>query len=79
MTAMAETRGRMSVLVPICVAQFTAAEGAMAKFSAASSYSRDSIVREYVKSVAATNMDYSLATACVAGVEAQLAKSTTKS
>jgi len=79
MTAMAETRGRMSVLVPICVAQFTAAEGAMAKFSAASSYSRDSIVREYVKSVPATNMDYSLATACVAGVEAQLAKSTTKS
>lgn len=79
MTAMAESRGRMSVLVPICVAQFTAAEGAMAKFSAASSYSRDSIVREYVKSVASTSMDYSLATACVAGVEAQLAKSTTKS
>jgi hypothetical protein len=79
MTAMAETSGRMSVLVPICVAQFSAAEGAIAKFSAASSYSRDGIVREYVKSVASTSMDYSLARACVAGVEAELAKSTTKS
>jgi hypothetical protein len=79
MTAMAETSGRMSVLVPICVAQFTAADGAIAKFNAASSYSRDGIVREYVKSVASTSMDYSLAMACVSGVEAELAKPTAKS
>lgn len=79
MTAMAETSGRMSVLVPICVAQFTAAEGAMAKFSAAGSYSRDSIIREYVKTVASTSMDYSLARACVVGVEAELSKPATKS
>jgi hypothetical protein len=79
MTAMAETNGRMSILVPICVAQFTAADGAIAKFNAASSYSRDGIVREYVKSVASTSMDYSLARACVAGVEAELAKPATKS
>jgi hypothetical protein len=79
MTAMAETSGRMSILVPICVAQFTAADGAIAKFNAASSYSRDGIVREYVKSVASTSMDYSLARACVAGVEAELAKPATKS
>ena len=79
MTTMAETSGRMSILVPICVAQFTAADGAIAKFNAAGSYSRDGIVREYVKSVASTTMDYSLARACVAGVEAELAKPTTKS
>ena len=29
MTAMAESNGRMSVLVPICVAQFTAVDGAI--------------------------------------------------
>ena len=79
MTTMAETSGRMSVLVPICVAQFTAADGALAKFSAAGTYSRDSIIREYVKTVASTNMDYSLARACVAGVEAELSKTPTKS
>ena len=79
MTATAETSGRMSVLVPICVAQFTAADGAIAKFSAAGSYSRDGVIREYVKTVASTSMDYSLARACVAGVEAELSKAGTKS
>jgi hypothetical protein len=79
MTAMAETSGRMSVLVPICVAQFTAADGAVAKFKAAGSYSRDSIIGEYVKTVAATSMDYSLARACAAGVETELSKTATKS
>jgi len=79
MTAMAETSGRMSVLVPICVAQFTAADGALAKFKAAGSYSRDSIIGEYVKTVAATSMDYSLARACAAGVETELSKTATKS
>ena len=57
MTAMAETNGRMSVLVPICVAQFTAADGAVAKFKAAGSYSRDNVISEYVKTVAATSTD----------------------
>jgi hypothetical protein len=79
MTAMAETDGRMSVLVPICVAQFTAADGAVTKFKAASSYSKDSVIGEYVKTVAATNMDYSFARACAAGVEAELSKTATKS
>ncbi|TPQ40704.1 hypothetical protein C2U70_04540 [Bradyrhizobium guangdongense] len=79
MTTTAETTGRMSVLVPICVAQFTAADGALAKFNAASSYSRDGIIREYVKTVASTTMDYSLAQACVAGVEVTLSKAGTKS
>jgi len=31
MNALAESNGRMSVLVPMCVAQFTAADGALAK------------------------------------------------
>jgi hypothetical protein len=79
MTAMAESSGRMSVLVPICVAQFTAAEGAVTKFKAAGSYSRDNVISEYVKTVAANSMDYSLARACAAGVEAELSKSATKS
>lgn len=79
MSAMAENSGRMSVLVPMCVAQFTAADGAVAKFKAASSYSKDTVVGEYVKTVAATNMDYSFARACAAGVDAELAKTATKS
>src|SRR6185437_390089 len=79
MSAMAENSGRMSVLVPMCVAQFTASDGAVAKFKAASSYSKDTVVGEYVKTVAATNMDYSFAKACAAGVETELAKTATKS
>jgi hypothetical protein len=79
MNAMAESSGRMSVLVPMCVAQFTAADGAVAKFKAASSYSKDSVVGDFVKTVATTNMDYSFAKACAVGVEAELAKTATKS
>jgi hypothetical protein len=79
MSAMAENSGRMSVLVPMCVAQFTAADGAVAKFKGASSYSRDNVISEFVKTVASTNMDYSFARACAAGVEAELARTTTKS
>ena len=79
MSAVAENSGRMSVLVPMCVAQFTAADGAVAKFKAANSYSKDTVVGEYVKTVAATNMDYSFAKACAAGVETELAKTATKS
>jgi hypothetical protein len=79
MRATAETNGRMSVLVPMCVAQFTAADGAVAKFKAASSYSRENVVSEFVKNVASTSMDYSFARACAAGIETELAKTATKS
>jgi hypothetical protein len=79
MSAMAESNGRMSVLVPICVAQFTAADGAVAKFKAAGPYSKDNVISEYVKTVASTSMDYSFARACAAGVEAELSKTATKS
>jgi hypothetical protein len=79
MSAMAESSGRMSILVPMCVAQFTAADGAVAKFKAAGSYSRDNVIGEFVKAVAATSMDYSFARACAAGVEAELSKTASKS
>src|SRR6266513_3353069 len=79
MSAMAESSGRMSVRVPMCVAQFTAADGAVAKFKAAGSYSRDNVIGEFVKTVASTNMDYSFARACAAGVEAELSRTATKS
>ena len=69
----------MSVLVPICVAQFAAVDSAVAKFKAAGSYSKDNVISEYVKTVASTNMDYSFARACAAGVEAELSKTATKS
>lgn len=79
MSAKAENIGRMSILVPMCVAQFTAAEGAVSKFKAASSYSKENIISEFVKTVASTSMDYSLAGACAAGVDAELARTATKS
>jgi hypothetical protein len=79
MSATAESSGRMSILVPMCVTQFMATDGAVAKFKAASSYSRDNVVSEFVKTVASTSMDYSLARACAAGVEVELARTATKS
>lgn len=79
MTATAETSGRMSVLVPLCVAQFTAADGALARFKTGSVYSRENLVSEVVKSVASTNMDYALAKACANGIDLELAKAPTKS
>ncbi len=79
MSAMAESSGRMSVLVPMCVAQFTAADGAVAKFSSAGPYSKDNVIGEFVKTVASTSMDYSFAKACAAGVEAELSRTAAKS
>jgi hypothetical protein len=79
MRAAAETSGRMSVLVPLCVTQFTAADGAVAKFKTTSVYFRESLVSEVVKNVASTNMDYSLARACVSGINLELAKAAAKS
>src|ERR1700745_2968712 len=77
--ATAENSGRMSVLVPLCVAQFTAADGAVAKFKAGSVYSRENLVSEVVKNVASTSMDYALAKACANGIDSELAKTATKS
>jgi hypothetical protein len=77
--ATAENSGRMSVLVPLCVAQFAAADGAIARFKTGSVYSRENLVSEVVKSVASTNMDYALAKACVSGIDLELTKAATKS
>lgn len=79
MRASSESTGRMSVLVPLCVTQFTAADGAIARFKTTSVYSRDSLVSEIVKNVASTSMDYSLARACVSAIDVELAKTATKS
>ena len=77
--AAAETNGKMSVLVPLCVAQFMATDGAVAKIKAAPSYGHDDVVRELVKTVAGTEVDYSFARACAAAVDTTLAKSAAKS
>jgi len=79
MRATAENSGRMSILVPLCVAQFTAADGAIARFKTGSVYSRENLVSEVVKSVASTNMDYALAKACASGIDLELTKAATKS
>src|SRR6476659_945852 len=61
------------------VAQFTTADGAVAKFKAAGPYSKDTVIGEFVKTVASTNIDYSFAKACAAGVEAELSRTAAKS
>ena len=78
-SATAEDSGRMSVLVPLCVAQFTAADGAIARFKAGSVYSRENLVSEVVKNIGSTSMDYALAKACASGIDSELAKAATKS
>jgi hypothetical protein len=78
MASAAETHGRMSILVPLCVAQFIATEGAVAKIKATPAYNRDDVVREFVKKVLDTEMDYSFARACAAAVDESLAKSAAK-
>jgi spore coat polysaccharide biosynthesis protein SpsF (cytidylyltransferase family) len=79
MRATAENSGRTSILVPLCVARFIAADGAIARFKTGSVYSRENLISEVVKSVASTNMDYALAKACASGIDLELAKAATKS
>lgn len=55
MRAAAEVSGR--VLVPLCVAQFTAGDGAIARFKTTSVYLKQSFVSEVVRNVASTSMD----------------------
>jgi hypothetical protein len=78
MASAAETNGQMSVLVPLCVAQFMATDGAVAKIKVAQQYNHDDVVREFVTKVADTPMDYSFARACAAGVDESLAKTAAK-
>ena len=78
MTSAAETSGQMSVLVPLCVAQFMANDGAVAKIKM-TPYGHDDVIREFVKKVVDTQMDFSFARACAAGVDDALAKNAAKS
>jgi hypothetical protein len=73
----AQTDGRMSVLVPLCVAQFMATDGAVAKIKI-TQYGHDDVIREFVKKVVDTQMDYSFARACAAAVDDALAKTAAK-
>jgi hypothetical protein len=77
MAVTAETNGQMSVLVPLCVTQFMATDGAVAKLKL-TRYGHDDVVREYVKKVVDTEMDYSFARACASGVDDALAKTASK-
>jgi hypothetical protein len=77
--ATAETSGQMSVLVPLCVAQFITIDGAVTKIKAEPSYNHYEVVREFVKTVAGTEMDYSFARLCATAVDDTLAKSAAKS
>jgi Flp pilus assembly protein protease CpaA len=77
MAATAETHGQMSVLVPLCVTQFMGTDGAVAKLKL-TQYGHDDVVREFVKKVVDTEMDYSFARACASGVDGALAKTAAK-
>jgi hypothetical protein len=77
MASVAETKGQMSALVPLCVTQFMATDGAVAKLKL-TPYGHDDVVREFVKKVADIEMDYSFARACAAAVDDVLAKTVVK-
>jgi hypothetical protein len=77
MTSAAETSGQMSVLVPLCVMQFMAADGAVEKIKM-TLYGHDDVIREFVKKVVDTQMDFSFARACAAAVDDALAKTAVK-
>src|SRR5712691_944624 len=56
MASAAEIKGQMSTLVPLCVAQFMASDGAVAKLKL-TPYGHDDVVREFVIRVVDTEMD----------------------
>jgi hypothetical protein len=62
----------------LCVAQFMATDGAVAKIKAEPSYNRYEVVRDLVKTVAGTEMDYSFARLCATAVDDTLAKTAAK-
>jgi hypothetical protein len=57
MASAAETKGQMSVLGPLCVAQFLATDGAVAKIKI-TQYGHNDVIREFVKKIVGTQMDY---------------------
>jgi hypothetical protein len=77
MASAAETKGQMSALVPLCATQFMATDGAVAKLKL-TPYGHDDVIREFVKKIGDTEMDYSFARACAAAVDDVLAKTVVK-
>ena len=75
MALAAAEAAKIEVLAPMCVAQFNAIDGALAKFQAASGYSRDTLVRDAMKTVGGTEMTWPLARECQKLLEAQITKS----
>jgi hypothetical protein len=75
MALAAAEAAKIEVLAPMCVAQFNAIDGALAKFQAAAGYSRDTLVRDSVKTVGGTEMSWPLARECQKLLEAQITKS----
>jgi hypothetical protein len=75
MTLAASEAARVETLAPICVAQFNAIDGALVKFQAATSYSRDTLVRDSMKTVGGAEMTWPLARECQKLLETQIAKS----
>jgi hypothetical protein len=61
----------------LCVTQFTATDGAVAKLKL-TQYGHDDVVREFVKKVVDTDMDYGFARACTSGVDDALTKTAAK-
>jgi hypothetical protein len=68
MASTAHTNGQMSVLVPLCVAQFMVTAGAWAKFKMTPQHDRPGVVGEFVKEVGGTSMSESLARACAVAI-----------
>jgi hypothetical protein len=75
MALAAAEAAKIEVLAPMCVAQFNAIDGALAKFQATSGYGRDTVVRDSVKTVGGTEMSWPLARECQKLLEAQITKS----
>ena len=75
MALAAADAARIEVLAPICVTQFNAIDGALAKFQAATGYNRDTVVRDSMKMVGATEMSWPLARECQKLLETQINRS----
>ena len=75
MALTAAEAARIEVLAPVCVAQFNAIDGALAKFQTAPAYNRDTLVRDSMTTVGGSEMSWPLARACQKLLEAQINKS----
>jgi hypothetical protein len=75
MALAAADAAKIEVLAPMCVAEFNAIDGALAKFQATSGYGRDTLVRDSMKTVGGTEMSWPLARECQKLLEVQITKS----